>query len=40
MPKHETKHILLNNLGSKHSGNEDWPVFVVLQNNLFYQKII
>ena len=40
MPKHETRNILLNNLGSKQSGNEIWPVYVVLQNNFFCQKII
>ena len=34
------KHILLNNLGNKHSGNEIWTVYVVLQNKFFYQKII
>ena len=34
------KHILLNNLGSKQSGNEIWLVYVTLQNKIFYQKII
>ena len=34
------KHILLNNLGSKQSGNEIWPVYVTLQNKFFYQKIL
>ena len=34
------KHILLNKLGSKQSGNEIWPVYVILQNKIFYQKII
>ena len=33
-----TKHILLNNLGSKQSGNEIWPVYVILQKKIFYQK--
>ena len=23
-----------------HSGNEIWPVYAVLQNNFFYQKIL
>ena len=27
------KHILLNNLGSKQSGNEIWSVYVILQKN-------
>ena len=36
MPKHE----LLNNFGSKQSGNEIWPIHVTLQNKTFYQKII
>ena len=26
------KHILLNNVGSKQSGNEIWPVYVMLQS--------
>ena len=33
-----TKHILLNNVGSKHS--EIWPVYLILQNNFFDQKIL
>ena len=40
MPKHETQNILLNNLGSKQSGNEIWPVYEILQNKNFYQKIL
>ena len=34
--KHETH--LLNNLGSKHTANEIWPVYVILQMKKFYQK--
>ena len=34
------KHVLLNNLGGKQSGNEIWPVPVILQNKTFYQKIL
>ena len=34
------KHILLNNLGSKQSGDEIWPVYVLFQKKNFYQKII
>ena len=33
------KHVLLNNLGSKQSGNEIWPVYVILQNKIFDQQI-
>ena len=42
MANHEArKHILLNNLGyKKQSGNEIWPVYVILQNKTFYQKIM
>ena len=29
-----TKHILLNNLGSKQSGNETYPVYVILQKKI------
>ena len=31
MPKHETRNILLNNLGSKQSVNEIWPDYVTIQ---------
>ena len=34
------KHILLNNLASKQSGNEIWSVHAILQNKLFYQKTL
>ena len=34
------KHILLNNLGSKQFDNAIWPVYVILQNKVFYQKTI
>ena len=35
-----TKHILLNNLGSKNSKvNEIWPVHVTLQNKIFIKKL-
>ena len=34
------KHILLNNLGRKQSGNKIWPVNVTLQGNFFYQNSI
>ena len=37
-PKHETRNILLNNLGSKQSGKEIWPVYVILQNKFFFKK--
>ena len=33
------KYILLNNLGSKQSLNEFWPVHLLLQNKIFHQKI-
>ena len=33
-----TKHILLNNLESKQSGNEIWPVYVMLQSKIFLSK--
>ena len=33
------KYILLNNFGSKQSVNEIWPVYVILQKEIFYQKI-
>ena len=35
-----TKPILLNNLGSKHSlvGNQIWPVYVIVQNKFFIKK--
>ena len=29
-----------NNLESKQPGNEIWPVYVILKDNLFYHKII
>ena len=35
-----TEHILLNNLGSKQSDNEIWPVYIILQKKIFYQKIL
>ena len=35
-----TKQILLNNLECKQSGNEIWPVYVTLQDNIFYHKIL
>ena len=35
-----TKHILLNNLGSEQSGNEIWSFYVILQNKIFYEKIL
>ena len=38
MPNHETQNILLNNLGSKQSGNEIWSDYVIPQNEIFYQK--
>ena len=38
MPNHETQNILLNNLGSKQSGNEIWSDYVISQNEIFYQK--
>ena len=34
------KRILLNNLGSKQSGNEIWPVYVILQKKSVHQKIL
>ena len=41
MPKHETRnYILLNNLGSKQSGNDIWPVCVTLQKVTFYQELL
>ena len=40
MPKYETEHILLNNLGSKQSSNEIWSVYGALQNKDFYQKML
>ena len=33
-----TKHILLNNLGSKQSDNEIWPVYAILENKFFFVK--
>ena len=35
-----TKHILLNNLEIKQSGNEIGPVYLILQKENFYQKIL
>ena len=34
------KQIKLNNLGSKQSGNEIWPIYKILQKKIFYQKIL
>ena len=34
------KYILLNNLRSKQSVNEIWPVYIILQMKKFYQKIL
>ena len=39
MPKHETRNILLNNLGSKQSDNEIWPVYAILENKFFFVKL-
>ena len=38
MHRLETQHILLNNLESKHSGNEIWPIYIILQRNFFIKK--
>ena len=40
MPNHKTRHILLNILGSKQSINELRPVYVILQEKKFHQKIL
>ena len=32
------KHVLLNKLGNKHSGNEIWPVYVILENKKLLSK--
>ena len=40
MPKHETWNILLNNLRSKQSGKEILLIYVILQKENFYQKIL
>ena len=41
MSKHKNKkHILLNNLGSKQSVNEIWPVYAILKKEKFYRKIL
>ena len=34
------KHKTLNNLESKQSGNEIWPVYVILQKKKNYRKIL
>ena len=38
MPKHETRNILLNNLGSKQSVNEIWPDYVTIQKQKLINK--
>ena len=35
-----TKHILFNNLGSKHSDNDIWLFYVILKKKKFYWKIL
>ena len=37
MPKDESGNILLNNLESQQSGNENWSVYVILQKKNFYE---
>ena len=34
------KYLSLNNLGSKQSVNEIWPVYVLIQKKKFHQKIL
>ena len=40
MVEHEAQNNLVNNLGSKQSGNEMWLVYLVLQKKVFYQLIL